>query len=103
MGLLDFFGLGTNDKMLEELTEKGAVVIDVRSKQEYSGGHIKGSQNIPLDQIDRKINDIKKLGKPVITCCASGMRSGTAAGKLNNAGIEAINGGGWNSLARKLG
>lgn len=102
MGLLDFFGLGTNDNLVHEAMQKGAIVIDVRTPQEYRSGHIAGSKNIPLDQIDRKINDIKKLGKPVITCCASGMRSGTAAGKLNHAGIESINGGGWTSLARKL-
>jgi len=89
--------------MVQEYKDKGAVILDVRTPQEYRSGHIQGSKNIPLDQVDRKINDIKKLGKPVITCCASGMRSGTVAGKLNHAGIEAINGGGWTSLARKLG
>ncbi len=102
MGILDFFGLGTNDKLVEDALSNSAVIIDVRSAGEYQSGHIKGSKNIPLDRIDLKINDIKKFGKPVITVCASGMRSGTAAGKLNHAGIDAVNGGAWSNVARKL-
>ncbi|HAB27890.1 MAG TPA: sulfurtransferase, partial [Xanthomarina gelatinilytica] len=38
----------------------------------------------------------------VIACCASGMRSASAASVLNKHGIEAVNGGGWSSLQKKL-
>ena len=48
------------------------------------------------------INDIKKLNKPVIACCRTGRRSGIAAMILKKHGIEAMNGGGWNSLQSKL-
>ena len=47
-------------------------------------------------------NDIKKLNKPVIACCASGMRSSQATSILKKNGIEVINGGGWKSLQSKL-
>ena len=84
------------------LVQQGAVIIDVRTAGEFNGGHLHGSVNIPVDIIRSKINDIKKKGKPVITCCASGMRSASASSVLNKAGIEAYNGGAWVSLQNKL-
>jgi len=82
--------------------EKGAVIIDVRTPAEFQGGHIKGSKNIPLNTIGNQIESIKKMNKPVIACCASGMRSAQATSILKNSGIEVINGGGWSSLQNKL-
>jgi rhodanese-related sulfurtransferase len=102
MGLLDFLGFGNKTNSIQEFKEKGAIVIDVRSQGEFAGGHIKGAKNIPLNEIDSKINDIKKLNKPVIACCASGMRSSQATSILKKNGIEVINGGGWKSLQSKL-
>ena len=102
MGLLDLLGLGSKSDSIQEFTAKGAVIIDVRTVGEFSSGHIKGSKNIPLDTIASKIQDIKKMNKPVITCCRSGMRSAQATSILKQNGIEAVNGGGWESLQRKL-
>ena len=50
----------------------------------------------------QKVNDLKKKGKPVITCCASGMRSSSAASILKQAGVEAYNGGSWGGLQNKI-
>jgi phage shock protein E len=84
------------------LMKKGAQVIDVRSVNEYRGGHIKGSVNIPLDTLQRSLSKIKK-DKPVITCCASGMRSASAKSVLKSNGFtEVYNGGGWMGLQNKL-
>ena len=80
------------------LLENGAVIIDVRSPQEYSGGAIPGSENIPLGSLASKTKQIKSLGVPVICVCASGMRSGAAKGQLKTAGIEAYNGGPWTKM-----
>lgn len=102
MGLLDFLGFGNKSNSIQEFKEKRAVIIDVRSQGEFAGGHIKGAKNIPLNEIGNKINDIKKLNKPVIACCASGMRSSQATSILKQNGIDAINGGGWQSLQNKL-
>lgn len=102
MGLLDFLGFGNKSNSIQEFKDKGAIVIDVRSQGEFAGGHIKGAKNIPLNEIGNKINDIKKLNKPVIACCASGMRSSQATSILKQNGIDAINGGGWQSLQNKL-
>ena len=102
MGILDFLGFGSKTENINEFIEKGAIIIDVRSVGEFQGGHIKGSKNIPLNTIESKINEIKKTSKPVIACCASGMRSAQATSILKQNGIEAINGGGWSSLQNKL-
>jgi phage shock protein E len=101
MGLFDFLKSNKEDK-IKDFQSRGAIIIDVRTPAEYSQGAITGSKNIPLQSISSKINEIKKLNKPVIACCASGMRSGNAAAILNAQGIEAINGGGWASLNKKL-
>lgn len=61
-----------------ELVKQGVTIIDVRSKGEYAGGHIKGSVNIPVDQLRNNLSKLKDKNKPIITCCASGMRSASA-------------------------
>ena len=103
MGILDILGLGSKTNSIKEFMEKGAIIIDVRTTGEFSGGHILGSTNIPLDTISSKVAELKKLNKPIIVCCQSGMRSSQAASILKNSGIEALNGGGWRSLESKLG
>ena len=102
MGLLDFLGFGNKSKKIAEFIKNDAVIIDVRSVGEFANGHIKGSKNIPLDVISSKIEDIKKLNKPIIACCASGIRSGLATNTLNSNGIVAMNGCGWLSLESRI-
>lgn len=98
MGLLDkLFGPKVD---LGEILKNGASIIDVRTPAEYKGGHVKGSVNIPLDQIRGKVDKIKKMKQPVVLCCASGMRSGQATGILKSSGLEAYNAGPWTSLRK---
>ena len=85
---------------LSQKMREGAVILDVRSPGEYAGGHAKGSKNIPLGNIGAKVDTIKKWNKPVITCCASGMRSGSAASILKKNGVDAYNGGSWQKVNR---
>ena len=87
---------------LKELINKGAQIIDVRTKEEYQNGHIKGSVNIPLQGLSNNTSKIKK-NKPIITCCASGMRSESAKSFLKSHGFtEVYNGGRWISLNKKI-
>ena len=67
-----------------QLMKDGAIILDVRSKVEYTGGHIKGSINISVDQLSSNLHKLKDKTKPVITCCASGMRSATAKNILES-------------------
>ncbi len=71
-----------------ELTKQGAIILDVRSKGEYEGGHIKGSINIALDQLPNNLSKLKDKNRPIITCCASGMRSASAKSILLSNGYK---------------
>ena len=86
-----------------ELVKQGAIILDVRSKSEYTSGHIKGSINIPVDQLVKNLSKLKDRNKTIITCCASGSRSSMAKSILkSNAYVNVYNGGSWYSLDRKL-
>lgn len=86
----------------KELLKDGAQIIDVRSRGEFKGGHIKNSINIPLDILINNLSKLKR-DKAIITCCASGMRSASAKGLLKSNGFAAVyNGGGWMSLQNKI-
>jgi len=93
---------GNKNVKIKDFIERGAIIVDVRSKGEYESGAISGSNNIPLQQIASKASELKKLNKPIIACCASGIRSGSATTILKSNGIEVMNGGGWLSLSKKL-
>jgi len=96
------FGLGPKTDYAE-LINQGGTIIDVRSAGEYASGHIKNSINISLDALGNHLNKIKDKNKPIITCCASGMRSAAAKSFLKSRGYTQVyNGGGWRSLERKI-
>ena len=103
---MSFFNLfkksGNKNNMIQEYLEKGAVVIDVRTPQEFAEGNVENSINIPLNVIPGRINDIKKMNKSIIAVCRSGSRSGQAAGFLNQQGIDIINGGPWQNVVAVL-
>jgi rhodanese-related sulfurtransferase len=85
------------------LVKEGAIIVDVRSKGEFVGGHIKGSLNIPVDQLGSNLHQLKDKNKTIITCCASGMRSASAKSILTSNGYKNVfNGGGWNGLQNKI-
>ncbi|PWJ58685.1 rhodanese-related sulfurtransferase [Dyadobacter jejuensis] len=84
------------------LVAQQALIIDVRSPQEFATGHIPGSENMPLNRLSTYIAGLKAKNKVVITCCASGTRSGMATKVLAKAGIDVYNGGSWKTLQRKI-
>ena len=70
-------------------------IIDVRSPQEYQGGHVEGSVNIPLNEVMNRIDEIKKMEQPILLCCASGSISGMATHLLSQEGVNCENAGSW--------
>lgn len=85
-----------------ELLQEGGMIIDVRTKAEFSNGHIKGSKNIPLQELPSNLNKLKK-DKPIITCCASGMRSASAKSMFKSNGFSNVyNGGSWARLNSQI-
>ena len=96
MGIMNaLFGSGSGSNKIKEMLENGAAIIDVRTPGEFQGGHVVGSNNVPLQTLSTKVDELKQLGKPLVLCCASGMRSGQATSFLKSEGIECENGGGW--------
>ena len=99
--LKNLFGFGPKTDY-NEVLQRGAQIIDVRTKAEFQGGHLKGSVNISLQSMPGGLAKLKK-DKPVITCCASGMRSASAKSILLSQGFtEVYNGGSWMSLKSKI-
>lgn len=99
--LKSLFGQGTKVSFAELVTN-GAKIIDVRTPAEYKSGHIQGSINIPLQDISKKAAKLDK-NVPVITCCASGIRSASAKRVLKGMGFtEVYNGGAWHILEDKI-
>ncbi|MBT8316691.1 MAG: rhodanese-like domain-containing protein [Lutibacter sp.] len=100
MSFFGLFGGGSDSGSIEEFLKEGAVVIDVRTPLEFSDGHVKGSKNIVLNNIPSAVDEIKGLNKKVIAVCRSGARSGQATSFLKKNGIDVINGGPWQNVAK---
>lgn len=82
------------------LITNGATIIDVRSQSEFADGNFKGSINIPLDKLSNQLSKLNK-DKPIITVCASGMRSASARGILLTKGFKEVhNAGSWYNLRK---
>lgn len=87
-------------KDIPKFLQDGAIVIDVRSKQEFQSGHFSTAKNIPHDQIKNKIQEVgKDKTKPIIVYCASGARSTVARSTLMEMGYtNVLNAGGYSSI-----
>ncbi len=77
------------------IKEKQGTIVDVRTTDEFRGGNATGTINIPLQEIQSRIDELKNLKQPLVLCCASGNRSGRAMQFLSQQGIECYNGGSW--------
>lgn len=85
-------------RLLPELKSKGAVLVDVRSVEEFASGQAPGTINIPLPELGSRLNELSK-STPVVLCCASGTRSGMAKMLLKRQGFKDVyNAGTWRKL-----
>ena len=71
------------------INSRNAVVVDVRTPQEFATGSLPGARNVPLDKLGEKMPDFKK-DKPVIVVCASGSRAGRAAAQIRASGCSEV-------------
>nr|WP_314898675.1 rhodanese-like domain-containing protein [uncultured Deefgea sp.] len=84
---------------------KPAVIIDVRTAEEFAAGHLEGAVNIPYEQIGKGIHTVKSAGKnsPILIYCRSGRRSAIAVKSLEQIGFQRVyDGGGMAELQSKL-
>ena len=87
MSFFDFLRGSNIDQGIKEYSEtSGAVLLDVRTPQEYREGHIPGSKNVPLQEIDRVSAAVSKKDTPLFVYCHSGARSRQAVGALQRMG-----------------
>lgn len=74
-------------------------IIDVRTPEEFVGGNVAGSKNIPLNEIAQRVQELKDISGDIVLCCASGGRSGMATQMLQGNGFTNVyNGGGWTDV-----
>ncbi len=92
MSIFDFFrGPDINQGVNMYKDTENAVLIDVREKDEYAEGHIPGSINIPLSQINLIKNRVPNLDTPLFIYCLSGGRSSSATATITRMGYNVVN------------
>ena len=91
MGIFDFFKQpDINQGVQEYKNAAGAVLLDVRTPQEYREGHIPGSQNVPLQQLDKLEEVTENKDTVLYVYCRSGARSRQAVSLLNHMGYTNV-------------
>ena len=86
-----------------KLINQGAIILDVRNKEEFKKQHIKGSINIPLNNLQNNLHMLTEKSRAVITCCDTGLKSISAKSLLKINGYSNVyNGGVWQTLHNKL-
>jgi phage shock protein E len=86
--------------IVKQKLEAGAIIVDVRTPDEFRDGAYPGAKNIPLGDLGSRMGEIPK-DKPVILYCASGARSSSAARAMKQAGYaDVINAGGLGDMPR---
>ena len=81
--------------MIEMIREKKGTLVDVRTREEFMGGHVAGSFNIPIQELTTRLDELKVMKQPLILYCASGGRSAQAAQYLKQLGYDCVNAGSW--------
>lgn len=91
-----------DSSQLKKLIEEGAFLVDVRSPSEFSAGHVSGSVNIPLGQVQNQLSEFKGKNH-IVVFCQSGMRSSQAKSILEQNGFTNItNGRSWKDIKTLL-
>lgn len=87
------------DVVLQKI-KAGATVVDVRTPGEFQAGAYPGAVNIPVQELDRRVGELRK-DRPIVVYCASGMRSASAERLLRARGFaDVVNGGGLGQMPR---
>ena len=88
-----------NGAEAKEKIKMGALVLDVRTAGEYQRGHVAAAINIPVQELESRLDELKDKKRALVVYCASGMRSASAAKILTAAGfMDVTNAGGWANL-----
>lgn len=89
MGLFDFLTSNQTNTSADEakaLVKQGALLLDVRTPAEFSGGHISGAKNIPVQELPNRMSELPPTSRQIVVYCRSGGRSASASSLLRQAG-----------------
>lgn len=97
-GMAVLFGLmlfarraDTTGPQARKLVADGALLLDVRTKEEFQGGHVDGAMNVAVQELGGRLAELgKDKARPVVVYCLSGVRSGAAVRQLKSAGFTAV-------------
>lgn len=81
---------GLSTAMAVRLINDGAVIVDVRDADKFSGGHIANAKNIPADELLKSPESVSKNDKRALLICDNGARSSDCAAQLRKNGVEQI-------------
>ena len=103
LGLLRLFGNAARPGpgAVADKLKQGARVLDVRTAEEFAGGHYAGAINIPVQDLERRAGELGARTQPIVVYCRSGNRSATAVQILRQAGFtDLTNAGGLGNMPR---
>jgi rhodanese-related sulfurtransferase len=91
-GLYLMFGRGREIQGADarKLVAAGARLVDVRSPQEYAGGHLPGAVNVPMQELERRLAEVGPVDHELIVYCRSGHRSARATELLRQHGFTKV-------------
>lgn len=89
-------------KSIRSLLREGAILLDVRTEEEFVGAHLRSARNVPYEELDACLFEIRKWNVPVIVYSQHGKRSCLATIKLRHYGIPAYDGGARDALREEL-
>ncbi|MDR0823456.1 MAG: rhodanese-like domain-containing protein [Prevotella sp.] len=94
----DLFNTTPSQASLKKMLENGAILLDVRSRAEFEEGHAEGSENIPLDELDKAFSKFDK-DQTFVVVCASGIRSRDAVSRFKKQNyMNVYNGNSWSNF-----
>ena len=75
---------------MRDAIAQGGLLLDVRSPSEFAGHHLPGAVNIPVGELDSRLDELDDKGRDIVVYCASGGRSKAAAQRLMQRGYARV-------------
>ncbi len=96
-------GIGGNSAALQAALANKPLLLDVRTKGEFAGGSVPGAVNIPVQELETRLGELREKNRQIVVFCRSGARSGMAKSVLERSGFgSVVNGGSWQNVKRFL-
>lgn len=90
--MFSFFGSTSSKELSQKARQRvkeGAILLDVRTREEFEGGHLPGAKNIPVQELGARLSELPK-GAKVVVYCRSGGRSAAASQVLKGRGHDVL-------------